>query len=192
MKKQKLREQNSRLQNYFALIAIIPSLIAVMAYKLLDYVLFLIRPERTDYDPITGLGILIPMALMMEFVTFLFSRHLLKKVSRLTTAINRVASGDFHVALDEKSAVPLTEIARDFNKIAQELQSVETLRRDFTNNFSHEFKTPIASINGFAQLLLDTNVSEAERQKYLHIIADASGGTDNDAFAARQTAGDFG
>ncbi len=159
MKKQKLREQNSRLQNYFALLAIVPAVISIMAYEFLDFMLFVIRPERTDYDPVTGLGILVPMALMMELITFFFSRHLLKKVSRLTNAINSVASGNFNVTLDEKHAAPLTEVVRDFNKMTRELQSVETLRRDFTNNFSHEFKTPIASINGFAQLLLDTEVS---------------------------------
>ncbi|MCM1542786.1 MAG: HAMP domain-containing histidine kinase [Blautia sp.] len=174
MKKQQLREQNSRLQNYFALLAIVPAVVAIMAYEFLDYMLFLIRPQRTDYDPVTGLGILIPMALMMELITFFFSRYLLRKVGRLTNAINSVASGNFNVTLDEKHAAPLTEVVRDFNKMTQELKSVETLRKDFTNNFSHEFKTPIASINGFAQLLLDTEVSEAERQEYLHIIAEES------------------
>ena len=174
MKYQQLREQNSQLQNYFALLAIVPSVISIMAYEFLDYLLFIIRPWRTDYDPVTGLGILIPMALMMESVTFFFSKHLLKKVRRLTNAINSVASGNFNVTLDEKHAAPLSEVVKDFNKMVRELQSVETLRSDFTNNFSHEFKTPIASINGFAQLLLDTEVSEEERQNYLHIIADES------------------
>ena len=174
MKKQQLQERNARLQNYFAILAIVPAVIAIMAYEFLDYILFRIRPWRTDYDPVTGLGILIPMALMMELITFFFSRHLLRKVSKLTNAINSVASGNFDITLDEKHAAPLTEVVRDFNKMAQELQSVETLRRDFTNNFSHEFKTPIASINGFAQLLLDTEVSEADQRKYLHIIAEES------------------
>lgn len=136
--------------------------------------LYVIRPQRTDYNPLMGLGILIPMALLMELFTFFVSRHLLKKVKKLTTAINRVAKGDFSVTLDEAHAAPLKEVVRDFNQMTKELQSVETLRCDFTNNFSHEFKTPIAAINGFAQLLIDTEVSEDERQEYLHIIAEES------------------
>lgn len=167
-------ERDSQLQNYFAILAIVPAVISIMAYEFVDYMIFILHPWRTDYNPLNGLGILIPMALMMELITFFFSRHLLKKVSRLTTAISRVAQGDFHVTLDETHAAPLKEIVRDFNKMVQELQSVETLRRDFINNFSHEFKTPIASINGFAQLLLDTEVSKEEQREYLQIISEES------------------
>ncbi len=168
------RERNSQLQNYFALLAIVPAIVAIMAYEFLDYILFLIRPWRTDYDPVTGLGILIPMALMMELITFFFSGYLLKKVTKLTNAINEVARGNFDIMLDETHAAPLTEVVRNFNKMTRELQSVEILRSDFINSFSHEFKTPIASINGFAQLLLDTGVSEEERLEYLRIIAEES------------------
>lgn len=167
-------ERDSQLQNYFAILAIVPAVISIMAYEFVDYMIFIIHPWRTDYNPLNGLGILIPMALMMELITFFFSRHLLKKVSRLTTAISRVAQGDFHVTLDETHAAPLKEVVRDFNKMARELQSVETLRRDFINNFSHEFKTPIASINGFAQLPLDTEVSEEAQREYLQIISEES------------------
>lgn len=149
-------------------------MLSIIAYEFLDYMLYVLRPWRTDYDPLMGLGILIPMALLMELFTFFFSRHLLKKVNKLTTAINRVAQGDFFFTLDETHAAPLKEVVRDFNQMTKELQSVETLRCDFTNNFSHEFKTPIASINGFAQLLLDTEVSDEERREYLHIIAEES------------------
>lgn len=174
MKYNRNRERNSRLQNYFALLAIVPSVIAIMAYEFLDYMIYIIRPGRTDYNPLTGLGILIPMALMMELITFFFSGYLLKKVTKLTNAINRVAAGDFQIRLNEAHSAPLTEVVKNFNKMTRELQSVETLRCDFVNNFSHEFKTPIASINGFAQLLLDTEVPEEERKEYLHIIAEES------------------
>lgn len=174
MKHYKYYERDSQLQNYFALLAIVPAVISVMAYEFVDYMIFIIQPWRTDYNPLNGLGILIPMALMMELVTFFFSRHLLKKVTMLTTAIRRVAQGDFHVALREAHTAPFKEVVRDFNKMVRELQSVETLRSDFINNFSHEFKTPIASINGFAQLLLDTEVSEEERKEYLRIISEES------------------
>lgn len=174
MKHRERLERDSQLQNYFAILAIVPAVIAIMAYEFVDYMLFIIHPWRTDYNPLNGLGILIPMGLMMELITFFFSRHLLKKIARLTTAISRVAKGDFHVTLNEAHAAPLKEVVRDFNKMVQELQSVETLRRDFINNFSHEFKTPIASINGFAQLLLDTEVPEKEQREYLQIISEES------------------
>ena len=58
--------------------------------------------------------------------------------------------------------------------MAQQLESTEMLSHDFINNFSHEFKTPIASINGFAKLLKNENISKEEQQEYLDIIIQES------------------
>lgn len=58
--------------------------------------------------------------------------------------------------------------------MAEELSSLELLRTDFVNNFSHEFKTPIASIRGFARILQREDLTEEERKEYLEIIADES------------------
>ena len=60
------------------------------------------------------------------------------------------------------------------NKAAEELSGTELLRKDFVNNFSHEFKTPIVSISGFADLLLDEDVTPEEQREYLQIIRDES------------------
>ena len=68
----------------------------------------------------------------------------------------------------------MPDVAENFNKMTAELKSVHTLRNDFINDFSHEFKTPITSINGFANLLLETEVTEEERRQYLTIIAEES------------------
>ena len=61
-----------------------------------------------------------------------------------------------------------------FNKAAEELSGTELLRKDFVNNFSHEFKTPIVSISGFADLLLDEEVTPGGTARYLQIIRDES------------------
>jgi signal transduction histidine kinase len=58
--------------------------------------------------------------------------------------------------------------------MAAELKSVRALREDFVHDFSHEFKTPIASINGFANLLLEGGLTEEDEKKILKIIADES------------------
>ena len=60
------------------------------------------------------------------------------------------------------------------NKAAEELSGTELLRKDFVNNFSHEFKTPIVSISGFADLLLDEEITPEEQREYLQIIRDES------------------
>lgn len=61
-----------------------------------------------------------------------------------------------------------------FNHMAEELGSVEMLRTDFVGNFSHEFKTPIVSIRGFAKALKWDDLTEEERTEYLDIIISES------------------
>ena len=66
------------------------------------------------------------------------------------------------------------ELSRSFNVLAEELQNTEMLRSDFVNSFSHEFKTPIVSIQGFAQLLNRGGLTEEQTREYLGIIEEES------------------
>ena len=66
------------------------------------------------------------------------------------------------------------DLTDTFNKLANELQNTELLRSDFINNFSHEFKTPIVSITGFAKLLKRGNLTDEEREQYLTAIEEES------------------
>lgn len=168
------KPDNSRLPNYFALISIAPALLAVMAYEFANYMIYLIRDLDYPYNPIDGIAILVPMALLMELFSFFLSRILLKKVTKLTDGIQSVASGDYTIKLDSQKLAPFTEVAEDFNKMAKELSSVETLRSNFIKDFSHEFKTPIVSIKGFADLLLEGELAPEEEKEYLTIIAEES------------------
>ncbi|MEY9978755.1 ATP-binding protein [Lysinibacillus sp. RC79] len=103
------------------------------------------------------------------FTAFL-SKKALNPIRKVIDAIHKVASGDFNVKVDIKGIGELEELSQSFNKMTQELSSIETLRSDFVNNFSHEFKTPIVSLRGFAKLLKENNLSEEDRQEYLDII----------------------
>ncbi len=118
---------------------------------------------------------LLPATLAVGAIAWAFSRHLNRTISRLTRGLRAVADGDFTVRIDSRLAGPLQGAYADFNKMAGDLQSVQTLRTDFINNFSHEFKTPITAIRGFAELLQEPETTEAEREEYLQIIVDESG-----------------
>lgn len=89
-------------------------------------------------------------------------------------ATDKVAKGNFSVRVKGSFVFELDALAVSFNKMVQELKSIETLRSDFVRNFSHEFKTPIVSISGFAKLLQAGDVSDGERQEYLNIIIQES------------------
>lgn len=93
-------------------------------------------------------------------------------------AMKKLANGDFTVRVNhaEHGYVPreMVEFEQSFNKAAEELGGTEILRKDFINNFSHEFKTPIVSISGFADLLLEEQLPPEDQKEFLTIIRDES------------------
>lgn len=103
-------------------------------------------------------------------LTLTLSYFPLRPVSQLIHAIHAVADGNFHTKINMKHPREFRELSESFNQMTDELSSIEMLRSDFINNFSHEFKTPIVSIMGFAQLLKKGNINEEERSEYLDII----------------------
>lgn len=102
----------------------------------------------------------------------------LKPVNTIITKMNRLASGDFKTRLEFGKPFGNIRVANEikdsFNKMAKELQNIEMLREDFINNFSHEFKTPIVSISGFAKLLKRGNLTEEQKAEYIDIIEEES------------------
>ena len=107
------------------------------------------------------------------FASF-FIRITLKPVRELMDATDKVASGDYSVRVLPRGLPYFRDLSEKFNHMTEELQSVELLRSDFVNNFSHEFKTPIGSICGFAKMLQDEDLSPAERNEYLSVIIEES------------------
>ena len=176
MKRKRYDYKNDMIKfpNYFAVMMIVPAVLSVMAYEFVDCSIHILFQRSTPYRPLDALGILIPMALMTELFTFFWAKVLYRKLGMLIHGLKEVASGNYDITLNAKKAGPFHDAVCHFNRMTGELRSVETLRNDFINDFSHEFKTPITSINGFAELLLETDVSEEERRQYLQIIAEES------------------
>ena len=101
-----------------------------------------------------------------------------KPFCRLIYAMDRLASGDYnaHMANGKffgKLSV-MKKITDIFDKMASELRNTEVLRSDFINNFSHEFKTPIVSVTGFARLLKKGGLSHEQAMEYIDIIEEES------------------
>lgn len=105
-------------------------------------------------------------------ITGFVGRTILQPIHDLSKATSQVARGNFSVRVKEPNDNEYGTLARNFNKMAQELSGIETLRGDFISNVSHEFKTPLASIQGFAKLLQDETLSKEDRKEYTQIIID--------------------
>ena len=138
-------------------------------------ILFKSQTSQINYG--YGFGLIIPLCSIMSIVILGTIRSLNKSFLPLLHSLEKVSQGDYSVRITQPKnrfqgfMVPVNDT---FNKMVTELQNTSILRTDFINAYSHEFKTPIASINGFANLMLRQNVTEEEQKQYLQIIADES------------------
>jgi len=137
------------------------------------------RPELLEQGPeLPGgvfllrdlLGLVAFSGLLALALTWFFGRRALNPIRRVIDATRRVAAGDFSVRVDLKGIGELEELSQSFNKMAQELSTIENLRSDFINTFSHQLKTPLMSLRGFAKLLEEGSLHPDERQEYLGIV----------------------
>lgn len=137
----------------------------------------LILGETSPKPEIVIFYMLIFSTLLGMILSFILSKMSLRPVNRVINAMNALAHGEFKTRLEFHSGrnhPTAAEITDSFNHMAEELEKTEMLRSDFVNNFSHEFKTPIVSIAGFADLLLEEKLSEEEKAEYIRIISEES------------------
>lgn len=100
-------------------------------------------------------------------LSVVMSRYFLRPVTRLGRAMERVAAGDFTVRLDNPGALgEMRESYQHFNTMTRALAATETLQSDFISNVSHEFKTPINAIEGYAMLMQDAGNDVALQREY--------------------------
>ena len=105
---------------------------------------------------------------------FLGKLHL-RPIKLLSQATKEVKKGNFKVRVDPDVTPAESEMGQliaNFNEMVHELDGIELFRNDFINNFSHEFKTPIVSIRGFAKELQFGDLDAEQRQEYARIIAE--------------------
>ncbi len=104
----------------------------------------------------------------------LAGRRFLRPIREMTKATELISKGNFNVRVSVPKNDEMGKLVTNFNRMTRDLGSTETLQREFVNNVSHEFKTPLASINGFAKLLQSDDLTEEQRKEYADIIAEES------------------
>ena len=99
------------------------------------------------------------------------SKIFVSPMMKLGDAMRKVAGGDFSVRLDCTSKIrDVREVYGSFNTMVKELGNTETLQTDFVSNVSHEFKTPINAIEGYASLLQDSQLTDEQKNAYIDKI----------------------
>ena len=133
---------------------------------------FVAKWMQVSEDNVLVFGVIV-LAMSIIFglaLSFAYSAVMIKASKPYLEALEKVAEGDFSVRITDPSVFANFGIAHNFNNMAQQLEGVETLREGFISDFSHEFKTPIVSISGFARLLKDPKLSAEQRNEFLDVI----------------------
>lgn len=111
-------------------------------------------------------------------LSLLYTHLIISPIHKVIQRMDELSNGNYQTRLsfgkDLNWFEAVSDFSNSFNSMASQLEHTETLNNDFMNNFSHEFKTPIVSIAGFAKLLKKGNLSPEEQLEYLNIIEQES------------------
>ena len=111
-------------------------------------------------------------AFMVSFcIVWTFSYKLAKPLREMAIATKHFGEGDFSVRVPVESQDEIGELASAFNQMAETLAAGESMRRNFIANTSHELKTPMTTIAGFVDGILDGTIPEEKRNHYLKIVS---------------------
>lgn len=128
-------------------------------------ILTLERLWLTPVIPIWG------SVLLGTLLTFTIGQNIVRFVNNVHSALHQISRGNYEIELTDKPPVlELREIIQSFNSMTRELAGTEIMRNDFVENVSHEFKTPLTAIEGYATLLQQKNLPEEKRVEYTQKI----------------------
>ncbi len=165
-----------KIVSYVAVLMIITLTIALSLMAMLYY--GGVFGDGQQQPPVSPVLLVILLVLVSAIIGCVLAVALysltFREFTQFEQAMNRVAKGDFSVTLPVSDESYMHDLNNAFNAMVRSLQSIETLKTDFISDFSHEFKTPITSICGFAKLLKNPNVAEEDKQEYINIIISES------------------
>ena len=116
--------------------------------------------------------------LLVEIITlifaavfmFLFSRSITKPLKNINNTLKEFAKGNFDKRVEYSENNEIGELALNINQMADSISSLEKMRQDFVSDISHERRTPMTSISGFVEGILDGTIPKENQNKYLAIV----------------------
>lgn len=110
--------------------------------------------------------------LLSSIVIYILTSILSRPLRQMSAAAKSFGRGDFSTRISYHSSDEVGELALSFNQMADSLSELETMRKNFIANVSHELKTPMTSIGGFIDGILDGTIPKEEQEHYLKIVSD--------------------
>lgn len=113
------------------------------------------------------------LVLAVTFIaTYLFSRNISRSIEAISKNARQIANGDFTSRVTIDGSGEMADLSKSMNYMAMELEKLEDMRKDFIANISHDFRSPLTSIKGFIQAMLDGTIPVDRQEKYLNIVLD--------------------
>ena len=169
MRRQKAQNTVFSLRFRMVLLVALEIVASVLLAVWLSDLLYVYIPEEWEVPLILYL-VVISLAIGI-LITVLLSKLFFEPIRRLRLAMGQVAKGNFDIQLHTRTrSSEVKDIYSGFNLMTQELRSMEILQTDFVSNVSHEFKTPLGAIEGYATLLQDCDNLTPQQRTYVEKI----------------------
>lgn len=105
------------------------------------------------------------------FAIYGLTNRIVLRIKTLNNATQAIAKGDFDTRVEIKDNDEIGQLAKGFNKMAEELKIADASKKDFVSNAAHELRSPMTSINGFVEGMLDGTIPKEKHRMYLEIVS---------------------
>ncbi|MBQ6240143.1 MAG: HAMP domain-containing histidine kinase [Firmicutes bacterium] len=112
------------------------------------------------------------LSIVVAILIWMMSNTIIEPVNEMREIAGMISKGDFSNKVTVRSRDEIGDLAESFNKMAEELEQVEETQRAFISNISHDFRSPLTSIRGFVQAILEDVIPPEQHKKYLQIVFD--------------------
>lgn len=137
-----------------------------------EYYIYVQKDTSGQKSAIANSAILILGCVFLtgSIVFLVIADIIVKPLTRLTTAIKELSNGNYNVRVDNVGQDEISKLNQGFNQMARQLAKQDETRQKFISDISHEFQTPLTSIQGFANILKEEDLPKEQRVKYANII----------------------
>ncbi|HKL47173.1 MAG TPA: HAMP domain-containing sensor histidine kinase [Candidatus Izemoplasmatales bacterium] len=133
------------------------------------------RPRHGEIDP--GwilLGGILTVFTSVTLYSIIINKIVLRRIKNLNVSTKKVINGDYKVTVNDKHKDEISQLSHSFNEMTKALRQNQYISKNFIRNFSHEYKTPLSTIKGYAELIQDEDNLSNDTKEYLEIIIDES------------------
>lgn len=137
-----------------------------------EYYIYVQKDTSGQKSAIANSAILILGCVFLtgSIVFLVIADIIVKPLTRLTNAIKELSNGNYNVRVDNVGQDEIAKLNQGFNQMARQLAKQDETRQKFISDISHEFQTPLTSIQGFANILKEEDLPKEQRVKYANII----------------------